>query len=69
MTIKKMFLFISMFLCLSSLLTACTGGDSKHSKYTSPRKGESASDYIKRQDPELYAEMEDRWEAITGNKN
>ncbi len=29
--------------------------------YTAPKEGESFSDYVERQDPELYNSMQDRW--------
>ena len=32
--------------------------------YTSPEEGESLSDYIKRQDPELWEEMEENWDSM-----
>ena len=32
--------------------------------YTAPEEGESLSDYIKRQDPELYDSMTERYESL-----
>ena len=32
--------------------------------YTSPKSGESLNDYIKRQDPDLYQNMQDRWNSL-----
>ena len=32
--------------------------------YTEPEEGESLSDYIKRQDPDLYESMEERWNSL-----
>lgn len=32
--------------------------------YTEPKDGESLSDYIKRQDPELWEEMEENWNSM-----
>lgn len=32
--------------------------------YTSPKEGESLSDYIKRQDPELYKSMQDNYKSL-----
>lgn len=32
--------------------------------YTAPKEGESLSDYIKRQDPDLYKSMEDRLNSL-----
>lgn len=33
--------------------------------YTEPEEGESFSDYVKRQDPELYESLQDRYDAAT----
>lgn len=33
--------------------------------YTAPEPGESISDYIKRQDPDLYNDMQDRWDSLS----
>ena len=33
--------------------------------YTAPEPGESLSDYIKRQDPDLYNDMQDRWDSLS----
>lgn len=32
--------------------------------YTAPNKGESFSDYLKRQDPDLYNNIQDRWDSL-----
>lgn len=32
--------------------------------YTAPKKNESLSDYIKRQDPDLYNDMQKRWDSL-----
>lgn len=32
--------------------------------YSAPKKGESFSEYLKRQDPDLYREMEDQWNSL-----
>ncbi len=32
--------------------------------YTAPEAGESFSDYVKRQDPELYESMQDAWDSL-----
>lgn len=32
--------------------------------YTEPKSGESFSDYIKRQDPDLYNSMQDRYDSL-----
>ena len=32
--------------------------------YTAPNAGESLSDYIKRQDPQLYKDMQDNWNSL-----
>ena len=32
--------------------------------YTAPKRGESLSDYIKRQDPQLYKDMTERWNSL-----
>ena len=32
--------------------------------YTEPLPGESFDDYVKRQDPELYNDMEERWNSL-----
>ncbi len=57
---KRIFTLLLVLLMLISL-TACGSGSSKNDYdydkgygYTSPKKGESVSDYIKRQDPDLY---------------
>ena len=33
--------------------------------YTAPEPGESFSDYVKRQDPDLYNDMQDRWDSLS----
>lgn len=33
--------------------------------YTAPEPGELISDYIKRQDPDLYNDMQDRWDSLS----
>jgi len=35
--------------------------------YGDPLPGESLSDYIKREDPELYGYLEGRYDAMTGD--
>lgn len=72
---KKFICLLSVILILS--LTAC--GSSNYSSdydndsdydydkgygYTEPEPGESLSDYIKRQDPDLYNDMEERWNSL-----
>ena len=32
--------------------------------YTAPIEGESFSDYVKRQDPDLYEDMQDIWDSL-----
>ena len=64
---KKFICLLSVVLILS--LTAC--GSSNYSSdydkgygYTEPESGESLSDYIKRQDPDLYNDMEEHWNSL-----
>ena len=33
--------------------------------YTAPEPGESFSDYVKRQDPDLYNDMQERWDSLS----
>ena len=33
--------------------------------YTAPEPGESFSDYVKRQDPDLYNDIQDRWDSLS----
>lgn len=57
---KRIFTLLLVLLMLVSLI-ACDSGSSKDDYdydkgygYTSPHEGESFSDYVKRQDPDLY---------------
>lgn len=67
---------IGLFIALCLILTGC-GQSSKSSTkssnnydydkgygYTAPKSGESLNDYIKRQDPKLYKEMQDNWNSL-----
>ncbi len=75
---KKLNFLITTLLLLS--LTSCNSSSSKNSTsnysnydydkgygYTEPKSGESASDYIKRQDPDLYDDMKDIYESNTSD--
>ena len=74
MTTVKRICVLLVALCLALLLLSSCGGSSSKSSsrnynnsgYGSPRQGESLSDYIKREDPELYSYMEGRYDALTG---
>ncbi len=64
-------LFLSLIMAL--LLVACTSSNRHYSSsssgydydkgygYTAPKAGQSFSDYVKEQDPDLYQSMTDRY--------
>ncbi|MBE7053190.1 MAG: hypothetical protein E7391_02815 [Ruminococcaceae bacterium] len=71
--------YICLFLAISLLLllVACDSSSSDYSSsssssydydkgygYTAPKSGESFSDYVKRQDPDLYNDMKNRWNSL-----
>lgn len=63
-------LLFAMILCVG----LCSCGDEDYSSddydydkgygYSAPEKGEKFSDYVKRQDPDLYDDMQDIWEGL-----
>ena len=66
---KKILVLAIGFLMILSL-AACGGSSNSTTKksydydkgygYTAPKEGESFSDYVKRQDPDLYDSMQER---------
>lgn len=71
---KNILAFVLMVMVAFSLV-ACSSSSTYTTKndnydydkgygYTAPKQGEGLSDYIKRQDPDLYKSMEDRWNSL-----
>ena len=63
------------YLAGKEVLSTTKSSDYNHDKgydydkgygYTAPNAGESLSDYIKRQDLQLYEDMRDNWNSLTG---
>ena len=57
---------------MAFLLYSCSNNSSKSSSnnsygYGNPKPGESLSDYMKREDPSLWNDMENRWDTLFGN--
>ena len=74
---KKRIIGILLLLALCVLLTGCdsststsyrsSGSSSASSNgYGNPKPGESFSDYVKREAPDLYNDMQDRYNSLTG---
>lgn len=65
----KKSILITVATILVMTLCACTSSDdeSSSSQYDMPEAGESFSEYVQREDPELYAYMEGRYDYATGN--
>ncbi len=72
---KKLISVLACLFLVLTLLTACSSSSSSSRRstsydydkgygYTAPKKGESLNDYIKRQDPDLYQSMQDRWDSL-----
>lgn len=68
-------LFLSLIMVL--LLVACTSSNRHYSSssssgydydkgygYTAPKEGQSFSDYVKEQDPDLYQSITDRYNSL-----
>ncbi|HCI68102.1 MAG TPA: hypothetical protein DER17_03600 [Oscillibacter sp.] len=74
---KLAVLFLSLTMAL--LLVACTSSSHRSSSsgssssydydkgygYTAPKSGQSFSDYVKEQDPDLYNSMVDRYNSLS----
>lgn len=65
---KKITLIIVMIV-LSITLSGCSSssssfGSSYKGGYGAPKPGESISDYIQREDPDLWNSMEERWNSL-----
>ena len=69
---KKAFMVMALLLLACLLLSACGSSGSSYSYsnssgsnnsfgYGDPKPGESLSDYIQREDPDLWKSMEDRY--------
>lgn len=72
---KKVFCMLLATVILCLLFCGC-GNDNYNNNdddydydkgygYTAPKQGESFSDYLKRQDPDLYNDIQDRWDSLS----
>lgn len=73
----KKFAVLLISLIMILLLVACTSSNHRSSSsssgydydkgygYTAPKEGQSFSDYVKEQDPDLYNSMVDRYNSLS----
>lgn len=74
----KKFAVLLISLIMTLLLVACTSSNHRSSSssssgydydkgygYTAPKEGQSFSDYVKEQDPDLYNSMVDRYNSLS----
>ena len=78
---KKVLALVFAVIIAASLCgcSPSSGSSSKSSKsnydydkgygYTAPKEGQSFSDYVKEQDPDLYNSMNDRYNSATGKSS
>ena len=66
--LMKRILSILMIAIMLCFFTGCGSSSSydydKGYGYTAPKDGDSFSDYFKRQDPDLYNNVRDRWNSL-----
>ena len=62
--IAMIVLSITLFGCSSSSRNYSSSGSSYKGGYGAPKSGESLSDYIQREDPDLWNSMEERWNGL-----